>query len=179
MIASEIMTENPKTIKASDPIGEAIDALQSLEVRHLPVVDDDANLVGMLSDRDLGPLMRAFPEGEEAQRAVLTLSRKPVADFMSGDVVSAAPDTDVRELIDVMLENKIGAVPVVDTDGDVIGIVSCVDVLRALAGKLGEEAHEEEAAESTAPPARAGRRAELHDGPQRARRARIRSKPGS
>jgi acetoin utilization protein AcuB len=136
MIAAEVMTENPKTIKSSDAIGDAIETLQAMEVRHLPVVDDDANLVGMLSDRDLGPLMRRFAERPDADRDVLRLSLNPVSDYMTGDVVYVDPDTDVTEVIDVMLANRIGAVPVVDAEGDVVGIISYVDVLRALGEQL-------------------------------------------
>ena len=157
MIAQDVMTENPKTIKSTDPIGEAIDALQAMEVRHLPVVDDDANLVGMLSDRDLGPLMRAFAEGADAERHILTLSRRPVSDYMSGDVVYVDPDTDATEVIDVMLTNRIGAVPVVDGEGDVVGIISYVDVLRALGEQLSDLQPEAAAAPSYEPPRRAPR----------------------
>ena len=52
---------------------------------------------------------------------------------MSADVVKVYPETDLGEVIDRMLDEKVGAVPVVDADtGDLLGIVSYVDVLRAL-----------------------------------------------
>ncbi len=81
MIAADLMTENPRTIRATDPLGQAIEALQSIEVRHLPVVDDQNELVGMLSDRDLGSLMRTFSEGANAERLIVPLSRRRVAEF--------------------------------------------------------------------------------------------------
>lgn len=136
MNAADLMTENPRTIRPTDPVSEAIDALQSMEIRHLPVVDDEGNLVGMLSDRDLGPLMRSFTEGADAERMILPLSQRRVVDFMSADVVSVDPDADVADVIETMLEQRIGAVPVVDGEGDVVGIISYVDVLRALGGEL-------------------------------------------
>jgi acetoin utilization protein AcuB len=134
MIAAEVMTENPRTVLASDVIGDALEVLQMQEIRHLPVVDDDGNLVGMLSDRDLGPLMRTFIEGEEAQRRILPLSRRRVVDFMSSDVVSVDLDTEVSAIVEAMLEQRIGAVPVVDGEGAVTGIISYVDLLRVLGG---------------------------------------------
>ncbi len=137
MIAADLMTENPRTIRSTDPISEAIDALQSMAIRHLPVVDDENNLVGMLSDRDLGPLMRTFAEGADAEGMVLPLSQRRVADYMSADVVSVDTDTDLRDVIDTMLEQRIGAVPVVDGEGNVTGIISYVDILRAVSGELG------------------------------------------
>jgi CBS domain-containing protein len=130
MIAADVMTENPRTIEATDTIAQAVDALQSLEVRHLPVVNEEGDLVGMLSDRDLGPLMRGSIEGEEAERMVVPLSRTRVADVMTSGVVSVDVDADVGEIVETMLEQRIGAVPVVDGEGAVVGIISYVDVLR-------------------------------------------------
>ncbi len=136
MIASDLMTENPATIRPTNTIGEAIEALQSLEIRHLPVVDEENNLVGMVSDRDLGPLMRAFSEGESAEAMVLPLSRRRVSDVMSADVVSVNADADLVEVIETMLEQHVGALPVVDGEGNVQGIISYVDVLRAVSGSV-------------------------------------------
>ena len=132
MIAAELMTENPRTIRPTDTLSAALEALQSSEIRHLPVVDDGNNLVGMLTDRDLGPLMRTFTEGAEAQRIIVPLSRRRVSDFMSADVVSVDTDTDLRDIVETMLEERIGAVPVVDGEGNVAGIISYVDILRAV-----------------------------------------------
>lgn len=138
MIAAELMTEDPTTIRQTDPVSDALVVLQSLEIRHLPVVDDDNNLVGMLTDRDLGPLMRLSTEGiADAEKMVLPLSLRPVGDFMSSDVVSVDADTDMIAIIDTLLEEHIGAVPVVDGEGSVIGIVTYVDILRAV-GREGE-----------------------------------------
>jgi acetoin utilization protein AcuB len=133
MTAADLMTENPRTIRATDTIAQALDALQSMEIRHLPVVDDANELVGILSDRDLGSMMRSFTEGADAQRLIVPLSQRRVADFMSGDVVSVDTDADLGEITDTMLDQRIGAVPVVDGEGSVVGIISYVDVLRALA----------------------------------------------
>lgn len=137
MIASEIMTENPRIVRPSDPLGQALDALQMMEVRHLPVVDDDDNLVGMLSDRDVGSLVRISRQSAEGEGDALT--DRPVAEYMSGDVVTVEPDTDVTEVIEAMLGHRIGAVPVVDPEGTVVGIISYVDVLRAVADRLGAD----------------------------------------
>jgi PAS domain-containing protein len=51
LVATDIMTENPRTIGVNVPIGDAAEVLESTEVRHLPVVSDEGDLVGMLSDR--------------------------------------------------------------------------------------------------------------------------------
>jgi acetoin utilization protein AcuB len=159
MIAVDIMTVNPRTIRSTDSLGQALEVLQSLEVRHLPVVDELGHLVGMLSDRDLGSLVRVFTEGAEAERLTLPLNTRSVAEVMSSFPISVASDADILEVIDQMLEERIGAVPVVDDAENVIGIISYVDVLRSFAASVEElEAEELErgapagAAEPTIPP---------------------------
>ncbi|AUX26908.1 hypothetical protein SOCEGT47_074780 [Sorangium cellulosum] len=130
--AAELMTENPRTIRDDDLMGEAMDVLQTMDFRHLPVVDENGELVGMLSDRDLRALdLLHSPDAEAADRAQQK-ARLPVSAMMSGNVVSVGPDADVTELMELMLENKIGALPVVDGEGEVLGIVSYVDVFRGL-----------------------------------------------
>lgn len=132
MIAADIMTDNPRTVRQTDTVRDAVELLQSLEIRHLPVVDEEGELVGMLSDRDLGSLMRSFVDGGDPQRTVVSLSGRAVTDFMTSDVVSVDVSADVSAVIELMLEERIGAVPVVDGDGAVAGIISYVDVLRAI-----------------------------------------------
>jgi CBS domain-containing protein len=121
MIAADIMTNDPRTVRADDSIGEAYEVLRELDVRHVPVVNNDGDLVGILSDRDLAG----------RSRESLPSSTARVADVMSGAVVAVDPQAELREVIDRLLENHISAVPVVDGESKVVGIVSYVDVLRS------------------------------------------------
>jgi acetoin utilization protein AcuB len=119
-IASDIMTAKVVTIRQTATVREALKLLAELDVRHLPVVDERDELVGMLSERDLLRLRRS---SEVLNRAV--------SEVMSADVLVVTPTTHVDEIIDLMTEHKIGALPVVDNDSQIAGIVSYVDVLRA------------------------------------------------
>jgi acetoin utilization protein AcuB len=132
LVATDIMTENPRTVGENDPIGDAAEALESMDVRHLPVVSDEGDLVGMLSDRDLGAMARQFSEGDDAAHLRLTRSRVPVARVMSSDVACVDTDASVAEIVETMVERRVGAVPVVDGEGQVVGMISYVDVLRAV-----------------------------------------------
>jgi len=127
LVAADLMTSNPKTIPDGASVADAIDVLEDLDVRHLPVVDSEGNLVGILSDRDLRPLAT-----ERDPESRVRLIRTPVADLMTSGVVFVDPDTELSEIIDLMLEHRIGAVPVVDGDGQLVGIVSYVDILREI-----------------------------------------------
>jgi acetoin utilization protein AcuB len=126
------MTEDPATISMSATVGDAVRMLQDLDVRHLPVVDADGTLVGMLSDRDLRGL--SFPEmiGEQYVGSIQTALDAPIASLMTSDVVAVELEDPATLIIELMLDHKIGAVPVVDSDDTLVGIVSYVDLLRQL-----------------------------------------------
>lgn len=122
--AMDLMTTKVVTIRQTASVREALKTLEEFDVRHLPVLDERQELVGMLSERDLLRLRRS--------QEVL---KQPVSEVMSADVLAVTPATDVVEIIDLMAENRIGAVPVLDSDSHLAGIISYVDVLRA-AGKV-------------------------------------------
>lgn len=131
MVVAEIMSAEPFAVKASEPIGRVLEKFAEADVRHLPVVEQ-GRLVGIVSDRDLRsfrPNLLLELEHPDQIRKLLT---QPISSVMSADVVTVDPETDVSEVIDIMLEQKVGAVPVVEADGErLVGIVSYMDVLRA------------------------------------------------
>ena len=131
MIISEIMTANPATVEVGATIADALDVLTELNVRHVPVVDN-GRLVGLLSDRDLRTY--ALPARIEFNNPEIAAKRlqHDVSELMSGDVMSVGPEDSVNELVRMMIDYKFGAVPVVDFEGHLVGIVSYLDVLRAV-----------------------------------------------
>jgi CBS-domain-containing membrane protein len=131
MIVEEVMSPSPYVAQVTDSVGKAMRMLSEADIRHLPVVGE-GELLGIVSDRDLRgvtPALLTEVEPAEIQR----LLAQPIVSLMSSDVVSVNPETELAEAIDLMLENKIGALPVVEADSArVVGIVSYVDILRAL-----------------------------------------------
>jgi len=131
VIAQDLMTKNPARIAQDAKVRDAVGLLSELDVRHLPVVNSDDEVVGMLSDRDLRALtIPTFSAGEYEGKVIRALDAK-VATVMSADVLTVDTDADIYEVVDLMLDNKVGAVPVVDPDGNLVGIISYIDVLRA------------------------------------------------
>lgn len=126
--ASDIMSTDVVTIPQTATVRDALRALDELDVRHLPVVDERREVVGMISDRDLLKLDRSSDE-----------LAQPISEVMSSDVIVVTPATEITEIIDLMTENRIGAVPVVDNDSQLAGIVSYVDVLREAGKALSDE----------------------------------------
>jgi acetoin utilization protein AcuB len=124
------MTAAPVVVREDASIGEAWDLLCTLDIRHLPVVNVDRELVGIVSDRDFTtpPAPPAMVELLGSRTASLDA---PVGSIMTGAPISAERDDDVRKVMELMVDNKLGAIPVVGPEGDVVGIVSYLDVLRA------------------------------------------------
>lgn len=131
MVVQEIMTRDPFAIEANQTVREAMHRLLSLDVRHLPVLDNGV-LVGMLSDRDVRGIASATLTGEVTDQLAAAVS-----DLMTSDPISVDPEAEIGEVIDLMIENKVGALPVV-AEGRLVGIVSYVDVLRYARGELEE-----------------------------------------
>ena len=130
MLAKDIMTENPVTATELMSVAEALGLLYELDVRHLPVVRG-RELVGIISDRDL----RGFTEAAEddAIEAMDSARSTNVGNFMNTSPVKVDPETAIRDVLELMLLHRIGAIPVADLDtGDLMGIVSYVDLLRVL-----------------------------------------------
>lgn len=132
------MTPNPVTVSPRATVAEVWDLMRELEIRHVPVVEDGA-LVGMLSDRDLARLDVArllTAEGADALRRELAT---PVIEVMSSDVIFVELETELSDVIGLLIEHRVGAIPVVRSGTrDVVGIVSYVDVLRAVQDLLEE-----------------------------------------
>lgn len=129
MHVRDIMTAEPLRVQASSTLTAAIALLALGDVRHLPVVADGGKVVGMLSERDaLGFLVPGKGAMEENLEEGLS---RPVTDVMSPEVVTVAPGAAVKELIDLLVQHRIGAVPVVEND-ELVGIASYVDVLQAV-----------------------------------------------
>jgi len=138
LTVEDVMTRRPTVVLESAPLRAAAATMRELDVRHLPVITAEHELAGMLSDRDLGGLPPQGIDPEEltpAQRHALEVK---VASVMSTDVKSVTAEQPLLEAIELLIEHRIGAIPVLSQEGRVVGILSYVDVLRAYARDLVE-----------------------------------------
>ncbi len=130
MEVSEVMTPNPERAEVTETVRDGLHKLVELDVRHLPIVDQ-TELVGMISDRDLREYVVPMASDLEMVNSSDARFERPLSDLMRGDVISVHPETDVSEVIELMIDHKIGAVPVVQpATGTLVGIVSYIDVIR-------------------------------------------------
>jgi acetoin utilization protein AcuB len=139
MEARDVMTPSPVTVTPRATLGEVWNLMREADVRHVPVVDAGV-LVGMLSDRDLASLDVASVLTTGGGDALGRRLARPVVTVMSSDVVSVEAEDDLAEVVDLMLEHRVGAIPVVRSGTrELVGIVSYIDVLRAVRDLVGEE----------------------------------------
>lgn len=128
---ADIMTREVITLFEEDNLERLQRELGNFRFRHLPVVDD-GKLVGILSQRDLLRATVAGMDGTPYSRAreARFLEETFVRDLMRTDVVTARPDETVRAAAQRMLAGHFGALPVVDADGTLVGIVTENDIVR-------------------------------------------------
>jgi CBS domain-containing protein len=122
------------TLQRNDKLTLADDIMRLGRIRHLPVLDENGQLAGIVTQRDLfrGALAKALGYGERAQRQLLdTLVVKEV---MTSDVVTTTPDAPLAEAARLLTERKIGCLPVVDT-GRLVGIITEGDFVALAARK--------------------------------------------
>ena len=125
----DIMSAEVTTLGRNDTLLLAKDIMNLGRVRHFPVVEDD-ELVGVVSQRDLyrASLGTVMQYGEKAQRAFL--ESVAVKEVMA-DPISISPDATVRDAARLMMEHKIGCLPVLE-DSRLVGIVTETDMLRVV-----------------------------------------------
>lgn len=138
------MTEAVVTIHAEELVADAAQVMDDLDLRRLPVVDDAGVVVGIVTDSDVlqaeaaGSAIRHSYE-PEADEQWLT-----VADIMTREVVMIDIEATVGELATLLIEHKVGGVPVVEWDAQktgqahLVGIVTETDIFRMIADAWAE-----------------------------------------
>jgi len=130
----DIMTRDVVTLGRNETLRTADDVMRLGRIRHLPVVDDDGLLAGIVTQRDLfhGGLIKALGYGTHARgRALDSLV---VKEAMASEVVTTTPDTPLSDAAKIMLERKIGCLVVVDAR-KIAGILTEADFVKVAAGR--------------------------------------------
>jgi len=133
MRVNALMTGPLVTVGHDATVAEAWRIMRARQVRHLPVLDADRRLVGMLTDHDLRLVIleRCLEEAPEA--LAHTLARLRVNEIMTWAVVTVPPDAELREAARLMHERRLGALPVAE-GGRVVGMLTATDVMGAVVG---------------------------------------------
>lgn len=132
MLVKDVMSREVQTVRRNDELALADALMKEARIRHLPVLDEDDQVCAVVSQRDLfrGALLRALGYGSRAEDSMLR--QVPVKAAMSGELYTTTPDTPIAEAARVMMERKVGCLPVVD-NGRLAGIITESDFVRLVA----------------------------------------------
>ena len=136
MIVGDIMTRSVISAPAETSVAGAIALLEPMEIRHLPVTDAGGNLIGIVAERDLHSFYA--PRQELAGNwveAVQSKLEEPISRIMTEPTLVVNEDTPVAKAIEILIASHVSALPVVAGE-KLVGILSFVDLLRALGKKL-------------------------------------------
>ncbi|HEX7117575.1 MAG TPA: CBS domain-containing protein [Longimicrobiales bacterium] len=135
MKARDLMTENPEFVTPDDPITRAAQIMRDINVGIVPVVDnpDSRKLQGVITDRDIA--VRHVAEGHAQECRVRD-------EMTSGRLDTVRPDTEDREIFELMKRDQIRRIPVVDENNRLLGIVAQADLATRLGRKEPEQVEE-------------------------------------
>lgn len=131
MQVRELMTGGPIAVAPQTPVFEARQLMMQARIRHLLVLDH-GRLVGMVTDRDIRLNWPSQATSLSVWELNYLLAKLTVDGIMSQAVISVGPDRPIADAARLMLDHKIGGLPVIE-DGVVIGILTETDIVRAFA----------------------------------------------
>ena len=131
MTVRDWMSPDPVSVSPDTPVAEARELLEAQGFRHLLVIVDD-RLIGIISDRDVGISAATLRDAVRRRHVDALLDdERPVEAVMSNAPHVIGPDAPISEAARLLVSRHINALPVVDGDGAVVGIITSVDCLLA------------------------------------------------
>lgn len=138
MFVSQSMTRKVITVDRNMPLWQAYELMNQHKIRHLPVIDADNRLVGIVTDRDIrSALPSKFAKGVYDEREEQQFKELKVAEVMSAKPVTISPTDTLQDALLLIQATKVGAFPVVDQENKLKGIISVRDLLRAFINVMG------------------------------------------
>lgn len=141
MKISQIMKSDVEICAPDDNLAAAACRMWDCDIGCLPVVDASGQVVGMVTDRDV--CMAALTRGQ-------ALHEIPISVAMSKEVLSCPPDATLIEAEEIMRSGQVRRLPVIDSDGCLVGIVSLNDLARLAEHEIGRKNRDVSAQEITA-----------------------------
>ena len=139
MNISEIMHTVLTTVTMDHTLGQAREIMKIKKIRHLLVMDG-SDLVGVITDRDVrSHVSHRINTQAESKSDHDTLETK-VHQTMTRELITASPDTSIAEAARLIVDNKIGCLPIINKDGSTAGIITDSDFLKHIAREADKEA---------------------------------------
>ena len=136
MFVSRSMTRKVITVDQEAGIIDAQELMAENKIRHLPIIDKNQQLIGIVTDRDIRSALpyRFYEEPQTVREKIYALK---VKDIMTKDPISISPTFTIQDALLLIQNSKVGALPVIDDDRRLKGIISVRDLLRAFINVLG------------------------------------------
>jgi acetoin utilization protein AcuB len=137
MLIRERMTRNPVLCAPDVSVTDAFDLMKKARIRRMPVVDKHGKLVGIVSDQDLQRVSPSPATTLSTYEIPYLLSKVKVSDVMTKQVITVQEDTPIEEAARIMVDNKIGGLPVVNETSAVVGIITETDIFKTFLELIG------------------------------------------
>jgi acetoin utilization protein AcuB len=136
MLVKDRMTMRPITVTGETTVDKALRLMRDQGVRRLPVLDEHKKLIGIVSEKDLLYVSPSPATSLSVWEIPYLLSQIKVRDTMTKDVITVTEDTPLEEAARIMVDNKVGGLPVV-RDGKLVGIITETDMFKIFLEMLG------------------------------------------
>jgi len=137
MFVRDRMSSEPITITPDTPFQDALKLMHEHRFRRLPVVDKHGKLVGIVSERDLLYASPSPATSLSVWELNYLLSKLEVQEIMTKDVITTTPGTPIENAARLIVDNKIGGLPVVDEDNRVVGVITETDIFKTFVEMFG------------------------------------------
>ncbi len=135
MEASELMEKKVVSLGTNSSLMDAASVMHEHNIRHLPVVEHN-EVVGIVSERDLRGFLEELYESTAETADTSRRKSMSIAEVMQIKPLTVDPSADMVDVIDLMIDNKVGAIVVADELGQLRGIISYEDILKIARDKL-------------------------------------------
>ena len=132
MAVKHWMTNDVITVKADTSLLKCRNLMKEKNIRRVPVVDDDNHVIGIISDRDVKSASPSKATALEVHEMQYLLAEIKARDIMTPSPVTVKPDATVENAAVLMVDRKIGGLPVVGDDGKLCGIITDQDIFKVL-----------------------------------------------
>ncbi|MCL7488811.1 MAG: CBS domain-containing protein [Desulfobulbaceae bacterium] len=147
LTAQDIMTRDVVTVKKDMSVSELARLLSEKKISGVPVVDDQGNLIGIVTENDLVdqkkkvhiPTVMALFDSfvflenpDRLEKDLKKMSAATVGDISTGEVITAGTDTPLDELATIMSEKNVHTLPILDQEGNLAGIIGKTDIIRTI-----------------------------------------------
>lgn len=135
MSVNEVMSHNPITVDSTTTVDHVLDLMQKHLIHHIPVVDDDGRLLGIISNADLDMLLHwgtKFNLKNSTEINDKILKSTLAIEICQLHVMALNPENTLSECFEIFRQNMYRCLPVIDDEGIVIGIITPYDIMKII-----------------------------------------------